>query len=183
MSSVLGARRAVAIARATSRWDGDSSVLVLDEPTAFLSGDDVETLFDIVRRIAAAGQAVMIVTHHLDEVLSLADIVTVLRDGRVMGWGENEFGAVGNGTYELEVYPVAVCAVGVSECPDGPYLEEAAAVAAGGLQSLALLRDGSVLAWGGNLYGDIGGESERTGRGARGCLCEGARCGRQALGQ
>jgi ribose transport system ATP-binding protein len=78
------ARAGVAIARATSRWDEASAVLVLDEPTAFLSGDDVETLFDVVRRIAAAGQAVMIVTHHLEEVLSLSDVVTVLRDGRVI---------------------------------------------------------------------------------------------------
>jgi ribose transport system ATP-binding protein len=78
------ARAGVAIARATSRWDEASAVLVLDEPTAFLSGDDVETLFDVVRRIAAAGQAVMIVTHHLEEVLGLSDVVTVLRDGRVI---------------------------------------------------------------------------------------------------
>jgi ribose transport system ATP-binding protein len=77
-------RAGVAIARATGHWEEGSAVLVLDEPTAFLSGDDVETLFDIVRRIAAAGQAVMIVTHHLEEVLVLSDAVTVLRDGRVV---------------------------------------------------------------------------------------------------
>jgi len=78
------ARAGVAIARATSRWDTGSSVLVLDEPTAFLTGSDVATLFEIVRRISSAGQAVMIVTHHLDEVLGLSDTVTVLRDGRVV---------------------------------------------------------------------------------------------------
>ncbi len=50
----------------------------------------------------------------------------------------------------------------MSECANGPYLEEAAQVAAGGLQSLALLRNGTVMAWGGNLYGAIGGDSERS---------------------
>lgn len=78
------ARAGVAIARATSRWDSESALLVLDEPTAFLSGDDVQTLFEIVRRIASDGQAVMIVTHHLEEILDVSHSVTVLRDGRVV---------------------------------------------------------------------------------------------------
>lgn len=102
----------------------------------------------------------------LPEAISVGSGVSqslaVLPDGRVMGWGENRYGAVGNGTYSVQPYPVGVCAVAVSECPQGPYLEEATAVAAGGLQSLALLRNGTVVAWGGNQYGDIGGESERS---------------------
>lgn len=77
-------RAGVAIARATSRWGAESSVLVLDEPTAFLSGSDVATVFEVVRRISSSGQAVMVVTHHLEEVLGLSDVVTVLRDGRVV---------------------------------------------------------------------------------------------------
>ena len=84
----LGALRAadrtrVAIIRAVQdREDADSGVLVLDEPTAALPASEVEHLLDSVRRYAAAGQTILYVSHRLDEVLSVADRVTVLRDGR-----------------------------------------------------------------------------------------------------
>ena len=84
----LGALRAadrtrVAIIRAVQdREDADSGVLVLDEPTAALPASEVEQLLDSVRRYAAAGQTILYVSHRLDEVLSVADRVTVLRDGR-----------------------------------------------------------------------------------------------------
>jgi len=60
-------------------------VLVLDEPTAFLPRNCVERLFEAVRRVAAAGTAVIFVSHRLDEVLSVADVITVLRDGCCVG--------------------------------------------------------------------------------------------------
>lgn len=81
-------------------------------------------------------------------------------DGRVVGWGENLFGTVGNGTYAEERLPVGVCAPGLSACPNGPYLEEATAVSGGVLHSLALLKNGTVMAWGENIVGELGSDSE-----------------------
>src|SRR3954466_10805714 len=63
-------------------------LLILDEPTAPLSQDSVELLFSVVRRFAAAGTAVVYITHRLGEVREIADRVTVLRDGTVRGTSE-----------------------------------------------------------------------------------------------
>ena len=60
-------------------------LLILDEPTAPLSQDSVELLFSAVRRLAAAGTAVVYITHRLGEVREIADRVTVLRDGKLRG--------------------------------------------------------------------------------------------------
>ena len=60
-------------------------LLILDEPTAPLSQDSVELLFTAVRRLAAAGTAVVYITHRLAEVREIADRVTVLRDGKFRG--------------------------------------------------------------------------------------------------
>lgn len=69
--------------------DGESrlvgKLLVLDEPTAFLPRHEAEELFSLVRGIAAAGGSVLFVSHDLDEVRRLTDVVTVLRDGRLVG--------------------------------------------------------------------------------------------------
>ena len=77
-------RAIVAIARAMDGWTRPDNVLVLDEPTTALHGDEVLVLFEAVRRIAAAGAGVVFISHRLDEVLALADRVVVLRDGKVV---------------------------------------------------------------------------------------------------
>ncbi len=81
-------RAAVAIMRALQEWDASRpGLLVLDEPTASLNRGEVDALFREVRRIAERGAGVLFVTHMLDEVLELADRVTVLRDGAVVAEG------------------------------------------------------------------------------------------------
>jgi ribose transport system ATP-binding protein len=60
----------------------DSNVLLLDEPTASLTGDEAERLFTVVRRLRDQGHCVVLVSHKLEEVFAIADTVTVLRDGR-----------------------------------------------------------------------------------------------------
>ena len=60
-------------------------VLVLDEPTAVLTPQEAETLFSNVRAMAADGTAIIFVTHKLNEVLSVSDRITVLRDGKNVG--------------------------------------------------------------------------------------------------
>jgi ABC-type sugar transport system ATPase subunit len=72
-------RQLVDIAKALST---DCSLLILDEPTAALSHDDTAHLLELLRRLAAEGHAVLYVSHRLNEVLALADRVTVMRDGR-----------------------------------------------------------------------------------------------------
>ena len=77
-------RLTVAIARAMADLEKDG-VLVLDEPTAALPPQEVHTLFELVRGFVADGGTVVYVTHRLDEILTYADSVTVLRDGVVVG--------------------------------------------------------------------------------------------------
>jgi ribose transport system ATP-binding protein len=72
----------VAIARALEDDGVGLSTLVLDEPTASLPRHEVEVLLAAVRACAAAGQTIVFVSHRIDEVLAIADAVTVLRDGR-----------------------------------------------------------------------------------------------------
>ena len=63
----------------------DSRVLVMDEPTTSLSTREVDALFDTVRRLRARGMAIVFVSHWLEEVFAIADRITVLRDGRLVG--------------------------------------------------------------------------------------------------
>ncbi|MEW2516679.1 sugar ABC transporter ATP-binding protein [Actinacidiphila alni] len=80
----IGERQIVEIARALS---DDATCLVLDEPTAALSAEEVERLFRFVRRLRAQGVAIVYITHRLDEVAAIADDVVVLRDGAVSAAG------------------------------------------------------------------------------------------------
>jgi ribose transport system ATP-binding protein len=60
----------------------DSKVLLLDEPTASLTGDEAEALYTVVGALRDQGHSVVLVTHKLEEVFAVADTMTVLRDGR-----------------------------------------------------------------------------------------------------
>ena len=74
-------RTVVAIVRAL-HGEKPPSLLILDEPTASLPGPDAQLLFDALRRLTRAGGSVLFISHHLDEVMELAETVTILRDGR-----------------------------------------------------------------------------------------------------
>ena len=78
----LAQRQMVEIVRAVSR---DADVLIMDEPTSALSEREVAKLFSIVADLRARGKAVIYITHKIDEVFLIADEVTVMRDGRVVG--------------------------------------------------------------------------------------------------
>jgi ribose transport system ATP-binding protein len=79
--SALGVaqRQMVEIAKALSL---DARILIMDEPTASLSGQEVERLFEIVRGLKEDGVGVIFISHHLEEVAEIGDRVTVLRDGK-----------------------------------------------------------------------------------------------------
>jgi rhamnose transport system ATP-binding protein len=65
----------------------DARVLIMDEPTAALSGPEVERLFGVVRTLQARGAAVLFISHRLEEIFAICDTVTVMRDGAVVHTG------------------------------------------------------------------------------------------------
>lgn len=77
-------RQLIAICRALVE---DAKVLIMDEPTTALTHTEVDRLFGIVRRLQERGVAVMFVSHKLDEVLQIAQHVTVLRNGELVQSG------------------------------------------------------------------------------------------------
>ncbi|HVO41425.1 MAG TPA: ABC transporter ATP-binding protein [Aggregatilineales bacterium] len=78
----VGEQQRVEIIKALYRH---ASVLILDEPTAVLTPQEVVDLFKILRQMRADGHAIVFISHKLAEVLSISDRITVLRDGRVVG--------------------------------------------------------------------------------------------------
>ena len=75
----VGEQQLVEIAKALSL---DARVLIMDEPTSALSPAECERLFQIIRQLAKDGVAIIYISHRLDEILQLAQRVTVFRDGR-----------------------------------------------------------------------------------------------------
>ncbi len=78
----VGVQQRVEILKALYR---DAKVLVLDEPTAVLTPQEVEELFVIMRQLKERGVSIIFITHKLKEVLAIADRITVMRRGRVVG--------------------------------------------------------------------------------------------------
>ena len=78
------AQQVVSIARALSRR---VRLLIMDEPSAILDDNEIETLFGVVRRLTADGVGVVYISHRLDEVRRIGDRVTVLSDGRTVATG------------------------------------------------------------------------------------------------
>ncbi|MEV6824771.1 sugar ABC transporter ATP-binding protein [Amycolatopsis sp. NPDC051102] len=78
----IAVQQLVAIARAL---DVDARVLVLDEPTSSLDAGEVEKLLDVVRALRETGMAILFVSHFIDQVFAVADRMTVLRNGKLIG--------------------------------------------------------------------------------------------------
>ncbi len=78
----VGAQQRVELLKALYR---DAELLILDEPTAVLTPNEVSEFFGILRRMRSQGKTIIIITHKLDEVLAVSDEVTVMRDGRTVG--------------------------------------------------------------------------------------------------
>lgn len=78
----VGLQQMVAICRALT---GELRLLVLDEPTATLTKGEIDNLFAVVRDMQAHGISILFISHKLNEVLNVADRVTVLRDGATVG--------------------------------------------------------------------------------------------------
>jgi simple sugar transport system ATP-binding protein len=78
----VGIQQRVEIIKALYRG---ADILILDEPTAVLTPQEAEDLFRILRSLTAQGKSIIFITHKLKEVLAVADRITVLRDGHVVG--------------------------------------------------------------------------------------------------
>lgn len=77
----VGQQQRVEILKALA---SDAEVLIFDEPTAVLGPEEVDDLFQVLRRLARQGKAIILIAHKLSEVLAVADRVTVLRRGRLV---------------------------------------------------------------------------------------------------
>ncbi len=102
-------KQMVEIAKAVSR---EVRVLFMDEPTDVLTGAETEVLFGLIRRLTAEGVAVVYVSHKLDEVMAIADRVTVLRDGHhiatkdITTTSEHDMARLMVGRELADMYPV-----------------------------------------------------------------------------
>ena len=77
----------VEIAKAISL---DAKVLIMDEPTASLTSTEVELLYNLIRRLKEKGLAIIFISHRLSEVFNIADKITVLKDGLLVGTKNNQ---------------------------------------------------------------------------------------------
>ncbi|MCE7029665.1 sugar ABC transporter ATP-binding protein [Jiella avicenniae] len=78
----IAMRQQVAIAKAVRE---KARILLLDEPTAALNKSQADFLFDLIRDLAESGLAIVYISHHLDEVLTISNRITVLRNGEKVG--------------------------------------------------------------------------------------------------
>jgi ABC-type sugar transport system ATPase subunit len=78
----ISLQQLTATARALSL---DGRILIMDEPSAVLSGKELDVLFSVIDRLKRSGIGVIYISHHLDEIFRIGDRVTVLRDGRHVG--------------------------------------------------------------------------------------------------
>jgi ribose transport system ATP-binding protein len=74
-----GQQQLTEIVKATSR---KAKVLILDEPSTALSNNDVERLFAFIKELKSQGVAIVYVSHRMDEIFRIADVITILRDGK-----------------------------------------------------------------------------------------------------
>ncbi len=148
---------------------GDASLALLKDGTVMAAGiNEIGEVGDGTQEprytpvhVCAPGVSACPSGPYLQEVASVAagafHSLALLRDGTVMSWGSNIDGELGVGTDATNSdVPVPVCTVAESPCQPEHYLSEVVAIAAGGWHSLALLKNGTVMAWGSNYKGQLG---------------------------
>lgn len=91
----LAQRQIVAIAKALHL---NTQVIIMDEPTAALSTEEIEVLFNVIRSLKAQGRSVIYISHHLEEIFKICDMATVLKDGELVKVKEVEETDIGEVT-------------------------------------------------------------------------------------
>jgi ribose transport system ATP-binding protein len=140
-------RTLVAIARAVRGREGvHDGVLVLDEPTARLAAPEADRLLAALRLFAADGQTILYVSHRLDEVLAMADSITVLRDGAVVADRSTDGLDAGELSRLIVGHTVASAAESRVDTAAGPSLLEVKDVWTGPLKGVDLtVAEGEIL--------------------------------------
>ena len=150
----IGQQQLVATARAATRG---TRFLVLDEPTAYLTGQEAAQLFALIRRLKAQGVTIVYISHRLEEVFEIADRVSILRDGRLISTER-----VAQTNEQRLIHGMINRSLGEvyhkDEVPFGPPLIEARGLCGVGFTDVSLtVRRGEIV----GLYGLIGaGRSE-----------------------
>jgi len=78
----IAQQQMVEVAKATSR---NATIIAMDEPSATLTEHELESLFELIRSLKQQGVSIVYISHRLEEVFQIADRVTILRDGRLVG--------------------------------------------------------------------------------------------------
>jgi ABC-type uncharacterized transport system ATPase subunit len=156
----VGAQQRVEILRALFR---EAKVLVLDEPTAVLTAQESQDLFEVLRALKADGTAVVFISHKLNEVLDVSDRVTVLRRGQKIDTVETK-GATERSLARLMVGRDVLLQVEKGERKAGEPLLELEGVSAVDDRGLPAVRDVSLTVRAGEIVGlagvDANGQSE-----------------------
>lgn len=146
--------------------DDDTSAALLSDGTVLawgngetgVVGDGSNTDRSTPTRVCAVGQTAPC-SAFLTGVTSIAagrsHLLALLSDGSVVSWGHNPQGQLGDGTTTNRSTPVRVCAVGQT-APCSAFLSGVSGLVGGNDHTVALLTDGSVLAWGDNTFGQLG---------------------------
>jgi ribose transport system ATP-binding protein len=142
------AQQIVSIARAIS---GDIKLLIMDEPSAILDDEEIETLFGVVRRLTEEGVGVIYISHRLDEIRRIGSRVTVLADGRTTATG------IAATTPTDELVSLMIGGRKVDQLyPDRPKATDQVLLEARGLRKLPAVREASLTVHAGEVVG-IGG--------------------------
>jgi len=133
-----------------------AKVLIMDEPTAVLTPQEVDDLFVTLRSMLALGHSIVFISHKLDEVLAIADRVTVLRHGRVTAQGLNAHDATKARLAELMVGRQVIFSVEKKPVQSGAVVLSVEAVCAENDRGLQALREFSVQVRAGEIVGIAG---------------------------
>lgn len=104
----IGKRQSIEIVKAITK---DATILILDEPTSSLSESEIEILMRLLEKLKARGVSCIYISHKLNEVFRIADTITVLRDGLVVGtgsikkWSKNQVISMMVGRPFQDIYP------------------------------------------------------------------------------
>ena len=133
-----------------------ADVLIMDEPTAVLAPQEIESLFEVLRSITAQGRSIVFISHKLQEVMALADRVTVLRRGRVTAAGISPRDTTRRDLARLMVGRDVMLMVEKAPATPGPVVLEVAGVSALNDRGLPAVRDVSLKVRAGEIVGIAG---------------------------